>query len=130
MSLKEIELKELGRNIRISRKNIGISQIKLADMIGISQTHMSNIESGNTGISLSMAFKLSQVLQCSIDELVCGLNKNESTNNNLPLGACSLGDFMGAMKLCIKQIIKETQEDTSNNKVDEREKSDNQDSVQ
>lgn len=62
-----INYKKIGDNIRKLRIQHGITQIELAKAIGISQTHMSNIEKGNTGISLWTAVKISRVLQCSID---------------------------------------------------------------
>lgn len=62
-----INYKKIGERIRKLRIQIGISQIELARAIDVSQTHMSNIENGNTGISLWTAVKISRVLGCSID---------------------------------------------------------------
>lgn len=44
-SKHEQEFKMIGLNIAYFRKLKGISQMKLAETIGISRTHMSNIES-------------------------------------------------------------------------------------
>ena len=62
-----INYKKIGERIRKLRIQRGISQIELARAIDVSQTHMSNIENGNTGISLWTAVKISRVLDCSID---------------------------------------------------------------
>lgn len=62
-----INYKKIGERIRKLRIQKGISQIQLAKAIDVSQTHMSNIENGNTGISLWTAVKISRVLDCSID---------------------------------------------------------------
>ena len=62
-----INYKKIGALIRKLRIQKGISQIELARAIDVSQTHMSNIENGNTGISLWTAVKISRVLDCSID---------------------------------------------------------------
>lgn len=62
-----INYKKIGALIRKLRIQKGISQIELARAIDVSQTHMSNIENGNTGISLWTAVKISRVLECSID---------------------------------------------------------------
>ena len=43
---------EIGQRIRRVRKAKGISQEQLAEMVGISVTHMSHIETGNTKLSL------------------------------------------------------------------------------
>lgn len=59
--------KKVGENIKRIRMQKGISQIELARAIDVSQTHMSNIENGNTGISLWTAVKIGRALACSID---------------------------------------------------------------
>lgn len=66
----EMDNKKIGERIKKLRRQAGISQIELAREIEVSQTHMSNIENGNTGISLWTAVKISRVLQCSLDQLV------------------------------------------------------------
>lgn len=64
---KDLNYKQVGERIKRLRIQKGISQTELAQEIGISQTHMSNIENGNAGISLWTAVKISRVLECSID---------------------------------------------------------------
>ena len=73
----------VGSNIKKIRVQRGISQIKLAKCVGISQTHMSNIENGHTGISLWTAVKISRVLECSIDQIVDDMqSKNDKNKAN------------------------------------------------
>ena len=43
---------KIGQKIRKYRKAHGLSQEQLAEQIGISVTHMSHIETGNTKLSL------------------------------------------------------------------------------
>ena len=43
---------EIGQRIRKFRKAYNLSQEQLAEMVGISTTHMSHIETGNTKLSL------------------------------------------------------------------------------
>ncbi len=98
--IKDIDYKKIGENIRLIRMTKGISQIKLARSLDISQTHMSNIENGNTGLSLATAIKISKYLGCSIDELVYGkkqLKDNERDNN--VLSGFSAEDLLDALKL-------------------------------
>lgn len=47
--IKVADNKVVGANVRKIRISRGITQIQLANMLDISQTHMSNIENGNTG---------------------------------------------------------------------------------
>ena len=53
-SKHEQEFKMIGLNIAYFRKLKGISQMKLAETIGISRTHMSNIEAPNMPTSVSL----------------------------------------------------------------------------
>ena len=51
---REQEYKMIGLNIAYYRKLAGLSQLQLAEKIGISRTHMSNIEAPNMPTSLSL----------------------------------------------------------------------------
>ena len=55
----------LGRNIALHRKLKEMTQGELAEAIGISRTHMSNIEAPNmiTPVSLEVIFDIADVLQ-------------------------------------------------------------------
>lgn len=52
--------KRIGLNIALQRKMKGLTQIQLAEKIGISRTHMSNIEAPNmlTPVSLEVIFEI------------------------------------------------------------------------
>lgn len=98
---KDIDYKDIGNNIKMYRISKGISQIKLARSLDISQTHMSNIENGNTGLSLVTAIKISQYLECSIDNLVYGKEKEKARDkqeDNI-LSGFSAEDLVNALRL-------------------------------
>lgn len=98
--MKDVDYKKIGENIRLIRMAKGTSQIKLARSLDISQTHMSNIENGNTGLSLTTAIKISRYLGCSIDELVYGKKEaKESGKENDILAGLSAEDLLDALKL-------------------------------
>lgn len=98
--ITDVDYKKIGENIRLIRMTKGTSQIKLAKSLDISQTHMSNIENGNTGLSLTTAIKISRYLGCSIDELVYGKKEaNESSKENDILAGLSAEDLLDALKL-------------------------------
>ena len=48
----------IGQRIRRIRKAHGLSQEELAEKVGISTTHMSHIETGNTKLSLPVFVEL------------------------------------------------------------------------
>jgi len=61
---------EIGQRIRKFRKAQGLSQECLAELVDISTTHMSHIETGNTKLSLHVLVDIAQVLHASTDELL------------------------------------------------------------
>lgn len=61
---------KIGQRIRKFRKAYGLSQEQLAEKIGISVTHMSHIETGNTKLSLPVLVAISNVLNVQTDELL------------------------------------------------------------
>lgn len=50
----ELDYKAIGKRIKIARIKADLTQERLAERIGISPTHLSNIETGTTRVSLSM----------------------------------------------------------------------------
>lgn len=61
----------IGLNISLQRKLKKMTQIELAEKIGISRTHMSNIEAPNmvTPVSLEVIFDICDVLDISPEVL-------------------------------------------------------------
>ncbi len=66
------QLRKLGLNISYYRKLKGITQLQLAEKIGISRTHMSNIEAPNvpTSISVETLFAIADALDVPIYSLL------------------------------------------------------------
>lgn len=60
----------IGQRIRKIRKARGLSQEKLAEMIGISTTHMSHIETANTKLSLAVFVDIAEALEVQSDMLL------------------------------------------------------------
>ena len=63
---------EMGLRIANYRKIKGFSQMKLAEMVGISRTHLSNIEAPHsvTHISLNTLFDICDILDISVTRLL------------------------------------------------------------
>lgn len=58
-------------NIKKLRTNKGLSQKKLASLVGVSLRHIQNLESGNRGLStIKMLSSLSQALGCSPNDIM------------------------------------------------------------
>lgn len=66
----ELDYYEIGQRVRKYRKACGLSQEQLAQAVGISTTHMSHIETGNTKLSLHVLASLASALSVSADALL------------------------------------------------------------
>lgn len=88
---------EIGQRIRKIRKAKCYSQEQLAEMTGISVTHMSHIETGNTKLSLEVFFNIVNALECTADELLFGLSENSQSviHSNISeiLDKCSVNEL-------------------------------------
>ena len=60
----------LGRRVQIARKEKRITQEELAALCNCTPTHICNIENGKIGISLELLFKISILLEKSMDYFV------------------------------------------------------------
>ena len=61
---------QIGQRIRKIRKAHGLSQEELAEMVNISTTHMSHIETANTKLSLPVFVDIANALQVRMDDLL------------------------------------------------------------
>lgn len=68
---------KIGERVRKIRRAHDISQEVLAEMVDVSTTHMSHIETGNTKPSFSVIVALAIALNVSIDYLVFGNERDE-----------------------------------------------------
>ena len=71
----------------------------LAKEIGVSQTHMSNIESGRAGLTLENLVKMSKIFNCGIDEIVFGEVEKKQEQGVDVLKNCTMQDIIQAMQM-------------------------------
>jgi len=84
---------EIGRKIRKYRKAKGLSQEKLAELVDISVTHLSHIETGNTKLSLQVFVDLVKELEIQADDLLFDQKSGKSIALNElaeTLDACTI----------------------------------------
>ena len=76
------EFKVLGRRVKALRVNKGITQTKMAELLGLSQTNLSNMESGRTAITTQNLFKMQGILNCKMADLFVDFDVDaaEATN--------------------------------------------------
>lgn len=91
---KKLDFIDIGIRIKAFRLRKGISQMKLAKTLGVSQTHMSNIERGRAGVTIEILVKMSNIFQCSMDAIVFGEEKADRDSD--------MDEFLEAYQLFIK----------------------------
>lgn len=68
-NLHSDKYKHLGLNIAYYRKERGLSQERLAELVDISRTHMSRIETADCAVSLDVVFSICDALKVSPSKL-------------------------------------------------------------
>ena len=71
---------EIGARISILRKGRGITQEKLAEELDVTIKHISEIERGLSSLSLPKLVHTAQFLDCSMDFLILGRDKEVITS--------------------------------------------------
>ena len=82
----------LGKRIRAARLAAGLSQERLAEMVGLTSQHISHTEVASTKISLPALVKISNALNTSVDKLLSD-NVHDSKHH-------VLGDFQLLIEDC------------------------------
>lgn len=67
----ELDYKAIGKRIKIARIKADLTQEKLSETVGISPTHLSNIETGTTRVSLNTIVSIANALKITSDDLLC-----------------------------------------------------------
>ncbi|MCL2568280.1 MAG: helix-turn-helix domain-containing protein [Oscillospiraceae bacterium] len=67
MDINQIKkYRKLGLNVAYYRKEKGYTQLELAELLDIDRTHMGSIELANSGVSLDVLFRMSDLLEIPI----------------------------------------------------------------
>ncbi len=96
---KQVDYKAVGLRIKTLRLKNNIYQTELAKNIGVSQTHMSNIESGRAGITLENLVKMTNIFHCSIDEIVFGNTTAQKNISATSLENYTMQDIIQALQM-------------------------------
>ena len=92
----------IGQRIRKIRKAHGLSQEDLAEKVGISTTHMSHIETGNTKLSLPVFVALADALEVRADEML--------SDGEVSARSASIEEIIRILDTCTTQQIKVLEE--------------------
>lgn len=66
-----VDYVKLGARVKRRREKARMSQAELASATDLSTQHISNIENAKTKVSLEKVVDIANVLDCSVDELLC-----------------------------------------------------------
>jgi transcriptional regulator with XRE-family HTH domain len=67
----ELDYKAIGKRIKIARINADMTQEHLSDLVELSPSHMSNIETGTAKVSLTTMVRIANALSVTVDDLLC-----------------------------------------------------------
>lgn len=70
-----IDSKLIGQRIRESREIFGLSREELAEMLGLSNYYIGQLERGQRQMSLGVLVKIASCLRVSLDYLVLGIER-------------------------------------------------------
>lgn len=96
---KQVDYKAVGLRIKTLRLKNNIYQTELAKNIGVSQTHMSNIESGRAGLTLENLVKMTNIFHCSIDDIVFGNTTAQKNISATSLENYTMQDIIQALQM-------------------------------
>lgn len=106
---------EIGQRIRRIRKARKLSQEELAERVGISTTHMSHIETGNTKLSLPVLVDMARALEVQTDSLLYDEPRNSVTTAMNDIAAVleecdakqarAIADMVKAMKQALEMYL-------------------------
>ena len=67
----ELDYVALGKRLRTRRKEMGMKQQTLAEIVGVEPSNISHIERAVSKVSLGTLVKIANVLECTINDLLC-----------------------------------------------------------
>ena len=75
------ELCRVGYRIKLVRLRKNMTQTELAEAIGISKAHISNIENGKIALTLENLFKIKKIFNCEMRELLEDKEEEKGKNS-------------------------------------------------
>lgn len=98
--MTDLDFKTIGNNIKKRRQALGITQEYIANILDVNPSHISNIECGRANPSLTALVKISNILQCSVDNFI----SDEYTYKFDTIQANTIDDkIMKKLKLCTNE---------------------------
>ncbi len=74
----QINYKEMGKRIHDRRKELGLTQEKVAEKIDVGPSHFGQIERGDNKCSLAVIVNIATVLELNLDTLIRGIDEQNT----------------------------------------------------
>lgn len=87
-----IDYEEIGKRIAKSRKELGLKQYQLCEMIDVNYKYISNLETGRSAPSLELIISLCNALKVTPDYFLSGVEKTLSADKKICEKAAKLSD--------------------------------------
>lgn len=72
----ELDYKEVGKRMAKRRKELGLKQYEVCEMIDVNYKYISNLETGRSAPSLEVVMALCEALKTTPDYLLLGIEHN------------------------------------------------------
>ena len=82
MNMTEEYNRLIGKRVKMQRISAKVSQTELAKELGVTQTHLSNIENGRAGLTIPNLIKLHQILECPISSFFVDIEWEKEADNS------------------------------------------------
>lgn len=110
-----LNFKHIGRQIKKARSNKKMTQAALAELVEMSTTYISHIESAKKQASLEVIVRLANALDVTVDHLLCGHLSSDPLEYHADLKEilidCSIyeKELICEIALTVKKILHENQ---------------------
>lgn len=78
-----IDYSEIGKRIAARRKELGLKQYQVCEMIDVNYKYLSNLETGRSAPSLELIMSLCRALDTTPDRLLFGTDRQSPTAQGL-----------------------------------------------
>lgn len=78
-----IDYSEIGKRIAKRRKELGLKQYQVCEMVDVNYKYLSNLETGRSAPSLELIMSLCRALDTTPDYLLTGTDKSQPTPEDI-----------------------------------------------
>ena len=106
----KINYNEVGKRIAKRRKELGLKQYEVCEMIDVNYKYLSNLETGRSAPSLELIISLCEALQTTPDYFLVGTEKERLIDRDIEAKISTLKDehkilIDGIIDLMIEQSV-------------------------